>query len=415
MNRGRLAAEGRFEPASGDPDVMEKRSGGGCLALFGTPFFLAGLFAVLVGLGILGPRGGNGLAAGFVGLVFMVVGGVFILGRSGWVVDRREGRIVEWQGLIVPLRRTVHPLSGFTGVRLEGRHDNKSTTWTVQLSGVEAGREITLERTGDEGQARQTAEALARFLNQPLEEVSQGRRLVREPNHLNESFRDRVRRLGQKTGVFPPQPIPMRTRVEPSPEGGLILTIPARANGPRGLRSLVPSLIFAGIAAFVFLPGLLELPAPPVVHLIFAGFIVVFAILLPILRGVLGLVRAAREKTVVTATSAFLRLEESRRGKKRTVEIPAEELEDLVYLDRQSTLKGVEMPGVKKLPEFGDTGSPRLPDGRPVPNILLSIMKLVPTQGITARSDKTALTFGAGLPDAELAYLHALIVRTMTD
>ena len=57
----------------------------------------------------------------------------------------------------------------------------------------------------------------------------------------------------------------------------------------------------------------------------------------------------------------------------------------------------------------------RLPDGHPVPGILLSLARMIPTQGITARSDKATMTFGAGLPDAELAYIHALIVKTLTE
>ncbi len=419
MERGRFSAEGRFGMAGKNPDVMEKTSGGGCLALFGAPFFLAGLFVALTGLGILGPKGGDGLVVslvpGFIGLLFMGVGGILILGRSGWIVDRSQGRIVEWQGLVVPLRRVVHPLDRFAGVRLEGRSDEGSMLWTVQLTGAEAVKEITLERTGDEARSRQTAESLARFLHKPLEELAQGRRLVREPDRLDESFSDRVRRLKEETGRIPPPPLAMRTRVEPSPEGGVILTIPGKATGLRGMLPLAASVVFAGIAAFVFLPGLLDLPAPPIIHLIFAGFIVLFAILLPILRAVLGIVRMARGKTVITATRVFLRLEDNKGGKGKTVEIPAEKLEDLVYLDRKSALKGIEVSGVKKLPDFGDTGSPRLPDGRPVPKILLSLARMIPTQGITARSDKATMTFGAGLPDAELAYLHALIVKTLTE
>ena len=31
-----------------DPDILEFRGGGGCLALFGTPFLLAGLFVMSI-------------------------------------------------------------------------------------------------------------------------------------------------------------------------------------------------------------------------------------------------------------------------------------------------------------------------------------------------------------------------------
>jgi hypothetical protein len=67
------------------------------------------------------------------------------------------------------------------------------------------------------------------------------------------------------------------------------------------------------------------------------------------------------------------------------------------------------------LKDLGDTGTPRLPDGQPIPKILLTLMRLVPTQGITARSDRLAVSFGKGLPDDELAYLCALIRKILTD
>ncbi len=42
-------------------------------------------------------------------------------------------------------------------------------------------------------------------------------------------------------------------------------------------------------------------------------------------------------------------------------------------------------------------------------------MRLAPSQGITARSDRVAVNFGRGLPDDEIAYLTALIRKILTD
>ena len=88
---------------------------------------------------------------------------------------------------------------------------------------------------------------------------------------------------------------------------------------------------------------------------------------------------------------------------------------DFEFSDRRPVLSEIDVPGMKKLQNFGDTGTPRLPNGWPVPKILLSLMRMVPSQGITARSDRAAVTFGKGLPEDELAYLHALIRKTLTD
>jgi len=63
--------------------------------------------------------------------------------------------------------------------------------------------------------------------------------------------------------------------------------------------------------------------------------------------------------------------------------------------------------------DLGDTGTPRMPDGRPVPRLLQSILKMAGSRGITARSDKAVVEFAAGLDEAETAYLFALIRKTI--
>jgi hypothetical protein len=143
--------------------------------------------------------------------------------------------------------------------------------------------------------------------------------------------------------------------------------------------------------------------------------ILFFMVLLPVLTAVLSLIRSRRQVTRITATRAFLRREEKSGGRMTAVEIPSDELEELTFAGRRSLPAQSELPGREKGMVIGDTGRPRFPDGRPIPGILLSLMRLVPSEGITARSDKATLTFGGGLSDAELAYLHALIRKILTD
>ena len=206
----------------------------------------------------------------------------------------------------------------------------------------------------------------------------------------------------------------MRTKIEQTADG-VILSIPATLFGPARFVRVVVPLVIAVVAAFLFLPGLLSLPAPPLIHYLIIGFVILFAVLLPIVSALRFFAGASGRTTRVTVTRAMLRVEEGGGGKAKTTEIPAAELEELEYADRRSALKGIEIPGMKKLKDFGDTGTPRLPDGRPVPKILLALMRLVPSQGITARSDRVAVNFGRGLPDDELAYLYALIRKILTD
>ena len=121
-----------------------------------------------------------------------------------------------------------------------------------------------------------------------------------------------------------------------------------------------------------------------------------------------------RKATIVTVTPAFLRVEERDGREKRLTEIPADELEELELPTGKVTINSAETR--KKVPKIDlpDTGVPRLPDGRPVPRILLSLMKLVRLPGIMARSDSACVQFGTGLPEDELRYLHALVKRVLT-
>ncbi len=145
------------------------------------------------------------------------------------------------------------------------------------------------------------------------------------------------------------------------------------------------------------------------------GFVILSAVVMPILTALRTFAGSPGRSTRIAVTRALLRVEGGRGGKRQTTEIPADELEELEYVDRRSALKEIEMPGMKKLKDFGNTGTPRLPDGRPVPKILLTLIRLVPSQGITARSDRVAVNFGNGLRDDELAYLYALIRKILTD
>lgn len=398
-----------------DPDVIERKSGGGFLALFGIPFFLAGLFVLSIGLGV-GPAPASGgfpgsAVAVLVGLIFTAIGGMLIFGRSGLIIDRRENRVVQWQGLLVPLRRTVRPLGTFDGVRIDCNRGDKTTTYPVQLrKGGDTKGAITIESPTDYQRARRSAETLARFVRMPLEDHSSGKPVVRDPDHLDESLRERVRRLGEEQGFFPPQPLPMRTKVEQTVDG-VILSIPHPVFGSGRHFRLVVALVVAGIAAFVILPALLSLPMPPLVQYLIIGFVLLFSVLLPLVAAL----RSSAGSSRVTVTRAFLRVEEGLGGKRRTIEIPADELEELEYADRRAMLKALDVSGMKKLKDFGDTGTPRLPDGRPVPKILLTLSRMVPSHGITARSDRAVVTFGQGLPDEELTYLHFLVRKILTD
>jgi hypothetical protein len=403
-----------------DEGTLEIRSGGGCISLFGTPFLLAGLFIMQIPLGLIPvqDRPEGPLVAVFIvllGSVFAAVGAALVFGRSGVVLDRGRGRIVQWWGLLVPMKRVEHMLEAVRRVEMNFSEGDSETSdrWPVRLAGDGIPKPIVVASPTDFSEARQTAEELARFLHKPLVDTSTGEPVTRDPEHLDEPWRERIRRTGEARAPMPSQPPGMRSRIERTGEG-CVFHIPGP---PLGARHTIPALIpvvFAAAVAWFFLPALLTLPMPDWVRYFFLGFVGLFFIAGPVLSALLNVMRLRNQFERVTVTKAFLRVEALKQGKRSTVEIPVDELEDLVAPTAKSLLDSVEVPGMKKMP-LGDTGTPRMPDGRPVPRFLLSLIKMKGSKGILARSDKTVVEFAAGLDEAETAYLFALTRKTIAE
>jgi len=418
IHRQAAAESGKSPFFYRDAGTLEIRSGGGCLSLFGMPFLLAGLIIMLIPLGVIPfeeqPEGPlvSALIVLF-GSVFAAVGAVLVFGRGGIILDRGRGRIVRWWGLLVPMRRVEHRLDAIRQVEMDFSSGDKDSadTWPIRLAGEGVPKPITVAQPTAFSEARRVAEELARFLQKPLVDSSTGERVTRDPGHLDESWRDRVRRTQEAAAPMPPEPPGMRTRIERTAEG-YVFHIPGP---PLYWFHYLPVLFpvgFAAAVAWFFLPALLTLPMPDWVRYFALGFIGLFFIAGPVLSALLHVLRLKNQFERVTVTKAFLRVEALKQGKRSAAEIPVDELEDLVAPTAKSLMDSVEVPGMKKV-DLGDTGTPRMPDGRPVPRLLQSILKMAGSRGITARSDKAVVEFAAGLDEAETAYLFALIRKTI--
>ena len=410
IHRQAAAESGKSPFFYRDAGTLEIRSGGGCLSLFGMPFLLAGLIIMLIPLGVIPfeeqPEGPlvSALIVLF-GSVFAAVGAVLVFGRGGIILDRGRGRIVRWWGLLVPMRRVEHRLDAIRQVEMDFSSGDKDSadTWPIRLAGEGVPKPITVAQPTAFSEARRVAEELARFLHKPLVDSSTGERMTRDAEHLDESWRDRARRTQEAAAPMPPEPPGMRTRIERT-DGGYVFHIPGP---PLYWFHYLPVLFpvgFAAAVAWFFLPALLTLPMPDWVRYFALGFIGLFFIAGPVLSALLHVLRLRNQFERVTVTKAFLRVEALKQGKRSAAEIPVDELEDLVAPTAKSLMDSVEVPGMKKV-DLGDTGTPRMPDGRPVPRLLQSILKMAGSRGITARSDKAVVEFAAGLDEGAEAAL----------
>lgn len=409
------AAGYRFLPMR-DPEVLETRTGGGCLSVFGLPFLLAGLFVMQIPLGLIPVENAEALPWFFFipfGGIFAAVGSCLVFGRSGLILDKRRGLVIQWQGLIVPMKRKEQILDNMKRVSIHkdtGDRDS-ATSYPVKLEG-DTVKALTLFSPTDYQEARQAAEELARFLSRPVVDFSSGAKVVRAPDRLDESFQERVHRTKEDTSHLPDPPHNMKTRIQET-ASGVVLEIPGQGVTLSHWVQFGLVLCFVGGVLHFFVP-FLKFPAPPGVRYFFLGFFLIFFVLGPLGAILRHMYKDSKRSTLVTVNRGFLRVEERAGRKNKLTEIPADKLEELELPAIKTITQTIQLPD--KYPKYNlpDTGTPRLPDGRPMPRILVSLMKLIKSPGITARSDAAWVQFGSGLSEGELKYLHALIKKILT-
>ena len=239
------------------------------------------------------------------GAMFAAVGAALVFGRSGIILDRGRGRIIQWYGLLVPMKRTEYMLDSIRQVEMNfsSGDSDSAATWPVKLSGEGIAKPISVLQPTNFTEARQLAEELSRFLRKPLVDSSTGESMTRDPEHLDESYRDRMRRTGEAVSVLPPEPSTMRSRVERTGDG-FIIHIPGQAKSGIHYIPVFFSLVFAGIVVWFFLLPILTRPMPDFIRYIFLGFIGLFFIAVPVLS---ALVRDVSPEKAVRADHRYKR------------------------------------------------------------------------------------------------------------
>jgi hypothetical protein len=159
-------------------DILVYKKGGGRIALFGLPFFLVGLFVTQIPFGII-PfeiEGGPIVLAILLplGPLFAGVGLTLMLSRSGFIIDRKIRSVIQWWGLLIPMKKTVYNLDSFAKVRIEFRPRDRHSSDTFPISLVDAGSQtsVPIVDLTDYEMALEAAHELARFTGKILEDTA---------------------------------------------------------------------------------------------------------------------------------------------------------------------------------------------------------------------------------------------------
>ena len=382
---------------TGDPDIMQTRRGGGLPSLFGLPFLLTGLLVIGVSLE-------DEVAPWYVtlsfGAVFLLLGAVLCFGRSGLIIDRRRGTLVRWSGLLVPMKKSTQLLAYYDRITLRselrrGEH-RMYRAYPILLAGTRGAPEaILFTDPADYAHARKTAERISRFLQLPLVDTTSGQEVIRDPDELDDSVRDRAKRNADGFAVAAPPP-GMRARIRED-AGNLVVDIPRRKLGFEHARAMAVLVLIGAAAAFLAL-GVGDSRdfegSDLILHAPIALAIPLFAI-----RAVL---RQTRKSARITVSREMLEVEKCDSRGRRVTRIPVDELETFAVGNPDRQCEAPDGPG-------GRSDAQVVAGRRLLANLYL--IEIGPS--ITASSDEGTVSFGRGLGEEELLHLHALIEKKL--
>jgi hypothetical protein len=397
------------------PGRLQISEGGGCLTLFGLPFFATGIFMLLASFGVVTMRSdGEAVtqaAALGLGALFTLVGGVLAFGRSIASIDVGQQVITKQWRILLPVRTWTYQLGDYTTVTLAFvRGDSDSADkYPIGLKGNTVAP-LPLCSPTQYAEARQYAAAVARHLGFDVEDTSTDHPARVTASEVDATLQDRLRSVA--AAPAPARPSRMMSEVS-DVDGSVQITIPMPPlNALAIYGGLFPAVVAAGMLGWL---GFLSTPRPlaPIewifVGLLFAGFGV-----LPMASVVGRWLRSRVGRTIVTISTQELRVQERGIFRTRTVTaLSASEILDVDYSTKESMMTSArrgaeaETATMRKIPSSSATAGPNT-------EWVFGVLSWFLTgKGIIVKTRKGLTTFGEGLADDEIQYLHAIVRRTL--
>ena len=386
------------------------------MAAFGLPFFAAGIFVILSVGGVIPisnasemPRWGW-LALAFMGLVFTGVGGTLVFGRAWTTLDITRRLVIKQWGLLMPMRERTYPLTGYSAVTLGFvRGDSDSADQFPIGLKAQNGSSLPLCSFTTYSDSRECAIAVARHLHLEIEDLTSDHRVRVTPADAERSLRERAIELTHEAAS--PRPANARSTVSREPDG-VQIDIPYPHMSPiGGFLGLTPLII-----PIIVVPWMMNFfrhtNTPGAIGWIFVGFVTVFFGLIPAMTVVNGFRRSRRGGTVVHVSTRGIEIQERGAWRTRsTASIAASDILDVDFSTRESAAASARVAAEQQAME--STGLDAAAVGQRSERLLGWLSTFAKGRGLTVKTRTGLTSFGEGLEDDEIRYLHDVVRRAL--
>lgn len=376
--------------------LLEMKSGGGCVSLFGLPFFFAGLFMILVSTGVIPLSNGDDvpfwgmLIIACMGLIFSAVGGALVFTRQWHTIDQRQMRLWISKGLMKPMHSSFYDLHDFDEVRIRYVKGDSDTadSYPIMLISTKGLPELQLNSATSYGQARSQAILISEFLDFKVSDASTD----------NVQSLEGPAKPAQKTDL-PPYPAREDFELKEGPDGLYLGLLPRRLHKAKLLFGCLPLLFFLlftrGFWGILWSTG-----TPAVVRIGFISFFGIFFILLPLTE--MLRVRMRTGKAVQTLRISNRGLELQDRLAKKSLNL------------RWDQVFGVDLSSPEAKLRSAADGQSGV-DPASIPRWMPRLVRFVGAGALIIKAADELHYIGSGLPEDQLVYLHAVISNALQD
>jgi len=412
-----METQSRFEQVA--PDQLRIREGGGCLSIFGIPFFIAGIFTTLIGLRIIPVENEADIPSWswiiivLMGLIFTGVGGVLVFGRRWVILDISRGTLVKSVGLLVPMRQTELSLHLYDAVllRFDPGDSDSADRYIIVLRAKDGSDGLVLYGSTQYGNSHEQAVLVAEFLKLPLVDASTDHESVIDSHLVDQSFHGEP---GEKKDDYPAatRPAVLQTQIQETASEVQII-IPDKVFKPvKLIRYIFPAFILIIIVP-PFVSFFRQTDTPDIVEKVFIVIAILFLGIIPLFGLVSSIIRARKSRTIVTANAEGVKIEYRGILQTKTNHIPVTDILGMDYSTTQTVLGSVRTRMARHGTRNQSLDYKSMGYDGSTPRWLTFIQKLVKSKGIVVKCRSGLVTFGAGLPDEEVYYLFTIVKRVI--